>query len=103
MVVARIYPDFDLEANTKLTEASMLLQSSRGLGSGTRVPLAFAQGCCIRNESGVRFDGAGRPGMGFFPGQIVLLKGRNGDGLRFVASEVWTVSKLFHGHRISSA
>src|SRR5258708_28824272 len=95
MVVARIYSDFDLEVGTKLTETSMLLQSSRGLGSGSRVPLAFGPGCSIKNESGVRFDGAGRPGMGFFPGQIALLKVSNGDGLIFVASEVWTVSSPF--------
>ncbi|KAF8333523.1 DNA polymerase alpha/epsilon subunit B-domain-containing protein [Cantharellus anzutake] len=103
MVVTRICSDFDLEAGTKLTENSILLESSRNLGHGSRVPLAFSPECSIRNEAGVQFDGSGRPGMGFFPGQLVLLKGRNGDGLRFVASEVWPLPRLRAPSHIYSA
>ncbi|KAF8349223.1 DNA polymerase alpha/epsilon subunit B-domain-containing protein [Amanita rubescens] len=67
---------------SKLTEAAVWLESSRILGSGSRIPLRFDPGIKIRGC----IKGAG--GLGLFPGAIVALKGRNGGGGWFQVSEV---------------
>lgn len=67
LYVGRIVSDND----EKLTEASVLLEASRSGGSGARVPLDLSQ--C--------------PSYSLFPGQLVVLAGRNPDGSRIVVSE----------------
>lgn len=87
-VVGRIATDSDTSSasNVKLNEASIVLESSRSMGSGARVPLKFDVNIRIRH---------GRPGcggFGLFPGAIVALRGRNGGGGWFLVSELLTVS-----------
>ena len=74
----------------KLNEASMLLESSRAMGSGVRVPLRFDASVQVRGGR------KGRGSMGFFPGAIVALQGRNGGGGWFHVREVLTVSLAWH-------
>lgn len=87
-VVGRIALDADSSSagSIKLNEASMILEMSRAMGSGKRVPLRF--------DTNVRVRGArkGVQGAGFFPGAIVALKGRNGGGGWFLVTEILSVS-----------
>lgn len=82
MVVGRIVSDSEVVA-PKLNDGSIVLESSRMMGSGARVPLKFDSNFKIRR---------GRSTAGFFPGAIVALKGRNGGGGWFSISEVLSVS-----------
>ncbi|KZT50936.1 DNA polymerase alpha, subunit B [Calocera cornea HHB12733] len=77
VVVGRVCSDADTGA--KLTESSLLLESSRIGGSGMRTPLKFEPGFSVR--------GRNENGFGLFPGQIVALRGKNGGGGWFSASE----------------
>lgn len=88
-VIGRVTQDYDTSSiapSTKLTESTITLESSRLLSMGTRVPLVFQTPFHVRG--GIR----GAAGLGFFPGQIVALKGRNGGGGKFAAAEVVAVS-----------
>lgn len=78
--------DSSSAGTVKLNEPSLTLESSRTMGSGVRVPLRF--------DTHVKVRGArkGRGGVGFFPGAIVALRGKNGGGGWFHVSEVLTVS-----------
>lgn len=82
MVVGRIVSDSEVVA-PKLNDGSIVLESSRMMGSGARVPLKFDSNFKIRR---------GHSTAGFFPGAIVALKGRNGGGGWFSISEVLSVS-----------
>ncbi|KAI1624813.1 DNA polymerase alpha subunit B [Exophiala viscosa] len=62
----------------KLNSASLVLEMSRRMGAGLRVPL--------------KVDAL--PAYQFFPGQIVALKGTNASGLYFTVKEVLSVPKL---------
>ena len=55
------------------------------MGSGTRIPLRFDQETKIRRGKG------GMGGQGLFLGAIVALKGKNGGGGSFLASEILSV------------
>lgn len=70
IAVGRICSD---AAEGKLNAASVLLESSRRMGSGLRAPLNLS-----------KLNGA----YSFFPGQIVALRGINSSGKEFVVSEV---------------
>ncbi|KAL1296568.1 hypothetical protein AAFC00_000066 [Neodothiora populina] len=81
----------------KLNAASMVLETSRRMGAGLRVPLRMDK---------QQFD--------FFPGKIVALKGINASGEYFSVSEVLTLPRLqlpatspadleVHNARLSSA
>ncbi|KAK0187998.1 DNA polymerase alpha subunit B [Armillaria mellea] len=72
MVVGRIVQESEAEPGTKLTESSLILETSRMLGSGSRI----------------RGGALGAGGISFFPGALVALKGKNGGGGSFLASEV---------------
>lgn len=85
MVVGRITHDNESSSLGKLTEATLTLESSRSLGSGSRVPLRFDAALKIRGGA----KGAGS--LGLFPGAIVALKGKNGGGGSFVVSEILAV------------
>ena len=63
-----------------------MLESSRMMGSGARVPIRFDPE--VRLRKGKRGVG----GQGLFPGAIVALKGKNGGGGSFLASEILSVS-----------
>ncbi|PBK97673.1 DNA polymerase alpha, subunit B [Armillaria gallica] len=82
MVVGRIVQESEAEPGTKLTESSLILETSRMLGSGSRVPLRFASSLKIRGGA------LGAGGISFFPGVLVALKGKNGGGGSFLASEI---------------
>lgn len=85
VVVGRIVANEEIAATSgpsKLSEASIALESSRMMGSGVRVPLRF--------NTPLKIHGSTR--VGFFPGAIVALRGRNGGGGWFSVSEVLPVS-----------
>jgi DNA polymerase alpha subunit B len=90
VVVGRIVANAEIAAMSgpsKLSEASVALESSRMMGSGVRVPLRF--------NTPLKIYGSSR--VGFFPGAIVALRGRNGGGGWFSVSEVLSVSEdLYH-------
>jgi DNA polymerase alpha subunit B len=71
----------------KLNEASVILESSRMMGSGTRIPIKFDP------EIKVRGGLKGIGGVGLFPGAIVALKGKNGGGGWFYVEEILAVSQ----------
>ncbi len=89
MVVGRITLDSESTSGpVKLNEASLVLESSRMMGSGARVPIRFDPE--VRLRKGKRGVG----GQGLFPGAIVALKGKNGGGGSFLASEILSVSSF---------
>jgi DNA polymerase alpha subunit B len=65
-------------AEGKLNAASLVLEMSRRMGAGLRVPL--------------KVDAL--PSYQFFPGQIVALRGTNASGLYFTVKEVLSMPKL---------
>jgi hypothetical protein len=75
----------------RLNEASIALESSRMNGSGARVPVRFAPDARIRGGA------HGTGGLGLFPGEIVALRGRNGGGGWFQASELISVRDESYG------
>lgn len=81
IAVGRICSDSEEKPN----ESSLLLESSRSVGDGKRVSLQFTPQCGLRSEL------PGRPAFNFFSGQIVALRGKNGNGLKFVVSEILSV------------
>ncbi|KZW01460.1 DNA polymerase alpha, subunit B [Exidia glandulosa HHB12029] len=88
IVVGRICCD----ADAKLNEASMLLEASRVVASGVRVPLKFAHDVTMRGGLV-----PGQTGAGFFPGAMAAFKGRNGGGGWFVVSEILPPPPLERG------
>ncbi|KAF6757583.1 alpha DNA polymerase [Ephemerocybe angulata] len=87
-IVGRIWQDPDVSSNSKLTEGSLWIESSRMLSSGARIPL--------RLDSAIKVKGvvAGSGGYGLFPGQIVALQGKNGGGGYFHASAILAIPPL---------
>lgn len=84
VVVGRIVASAEVAATSgpsKLSEALIMLESSRMMGSGVRVPLRFGMPLKVHGSNRV----------GFFPGMIVALRGRNGGGGWFLVSEVLSV------------
>jgi DNA polymerase alpha subunit B len=75
VAVGRIASD---STEGKLNASSLVLETSRRMGGGCRIPL--------KTEA--------LPGFQFFPGQIVALKGINASGEDFVASEILQVPLL---------
>lgn len=74
VAVGRIACD---QPSGKLNAASMVLETSRRMGAGMRIPLRV---------EGASYD--------FFPGKIVALKGTNVSGEYFAATEVLPMPKL---------
>jgi DNA polymerase alpha subunit B len=88
-VVGRICLDSESSSqNVKLNEASLVLESSRMMGSGARIPLKFDTSVKVRGGP------KGTGGVGLFPGAIVVLRGKNGGGGSFVVEEILAVSSL---------
>lgn len=75
VVVGRIASD---SLDGKLNAASVVLESSRRMGAGSRVPL--------------KLDAV--PSYSFFPGQIVAMRGVNASGEYFAVSEILEVPYL---------
>lgn len=75
VAVGRIASD---SSDGKLNTASLVLETSRRMGAGLRIPLRMNL----------------LPGFQFFPGQIVALKGLNVAGEEFIASKVLEASLL---------
>lgn len=76
----------------------MLLESSRALGSGKRIPIRFAENGALK----VRGGAPGVKGFGCWSGAIVGVKGRNGGGGAFVIEEVLQVS-VFSFRKLADA
>ncbi|PIL22596.1 hypothetical protein GSI_15285 [Ganoderma sinense ZZ0214-1] len=89
VVVGRIVMDAESSSGpVKLNEASLMLESSRMMGSGARIPLRFDPDVKMRKGK------QGSRGQGFFPGAIVALKGKNGGGGSFLATEILSLPPL---------
>ncbi|KAK2629352.1 hypothetical protein QTJ16_000172 [Diplocarpon rosae] len=69
VAVGRIASD---SLSGKLNASSLVLETSRRMGAGLRIPLSISS----------------LPGYQFFPGQIVALKGINASGDTFTVSEI---------------
>jgi len=80
-----------------MTETSTWLESSRMLGSGSRVLLKFEPDMKVRGAP------SGGGGMAMFPGCLVALKGTNGGGKLFAVKEVLMVRQLVPPSRTLSA
>jgi DNA polymerase alpha subunit B len=78
VVVGRICCDED----AKLNEASLVLETSRLMGAGARIPLKMNPTVTINGDSSV---------YPLFPGAIVAFKGRNETGEWFQVSQILTV------------
>ncbi|KAI1790115.1 DNA polymerase alpha, subunit B [Ganoderma leucocontextum] len=89
VVVGRVVLDAESSSGSvKLNEASLMFESSRMMGSGSRIPLRFDPDVKVRK---------GKPGLGgqgFFPGAIVGLKGKNGGGGSFLVTEILSLPPL---------
>lgn len=88
-IVGRITHDAESTATSKLSEGAICIESSRMLSSGARVPLILDS--AIKIKSTVRGVG----GVGIYPGAIVALKGKNGGGGYFLATEILGVNHPF--------
>ena len=75
VAVGRIASD---SAEGKLNAASLVLETSRRMGGGLRVPL----------------DVGRLKGYGFFPGQIVAMRGSNASGQAFTVDELLDIPLL---------
>lgn len=65
----------------------MVLESSRMLSSGARVPIRYDPALKIRGNI------QGASGIGIFPGALVALRGKNGGGGYFLVSEILAVCR----------
>ncbi|KAI6123468.1 DNA polymerase alpha subunit B [Pisolithus croceorrhizus] len=82
-VVGRIVLDAEAASSgVKINESSLVLESSRMMGSGVRVPIR------LTSETRLRGSIKGTTGVSFFPGAIVALRGRNGGGGFFSVDDV---------------
>ncbi|KAI6147356.1 DNA polymerase alpha, subunit B [Pisolithus tinctorius] len=85
-VVGRIVLDAEAASSgIKINESSLVLESSRMMGSGVRVPIR------LTSETKLRGSIKGTTGLSFFPGAIVALRGRNGGGGFFSVDEILTL------------
>ncbi|KAK8032451.1 DNA polymerase alpha subunit B [Apiospora arundinis] len=82
--VGRIASD---SAEGKLNAASLVLETSRKIGGGRRIPLDLKR----------------LPSYQFFPGQIVALKGINTSGAEFTVSEIVDIPLLPNAASIPTA
>ncbi|KAF9013340.1 DNA polymerase alpha/epsilon subunit B-domain-containing protein [Cyathus striatus] len=78
----------DPSSSTDLSEGAVMIESSRLTSSGARIPLRFDPVLKIRGNA----KGAG--GISIFPGAIVALRGKNGGGGYFVATEILALPPL---------
>lgn len=81
MVVGRICWDEE----SKFSETTIMLETSRLMGAGARIPLKFNENVSINRIAST---------YPLFPGAIVALKGRNDTGNWFQVSGILTVGCL---------
>ncbi|KIK88801.1 hypothetical protein PAXRUDRAFT_688122 [Paxillus rubicundulus Ve08.2h10] len=88
-IVGRIVLDSEMSTSgAKLNESSLVIESSRMMGSGVRVPIRLTP------ETKIRGGIKGIGGSSFFPGAIVALRGRNGGGGFFLVEEILTLPPI---------
>ncbi|TIC73697.1 2-oxoglutarate dehydrogenase, E1 component [Wallemia mellicola] len=83
--IGRICKETDI---TKLDEDSIILETSKSLGSGARVPLRFSNECKVRGVP------KGSGGIRLFPGRIVGVLGSNRGAGYFGVEEIFTMPPL---------
>ena len=84
--------DADGPSSLKLTMSNLMLETSRMVGNGQRVPLVIDAKCRI-HYAWTDATAQASNVLGLFPGMIVGMKGRNGSGHRFVAEELFIVRR----------
>jgi hypothetical protein len=84
-VTGLLHTDSLSQTSSKLTPTSLLLQSSRARGSGSRTPLRFADNVLVRGGP------PGVPGAGLFVGCICGFRGKNASGGWFLVEEILLV------------
>jgi DNA polymerase alpha subunit B len=72
------------ESDSKLQESSIMLESSRMLGSGVRIPLRFEPNFTIQG---------GLPYINLWPGMIFAARGKNGGGGWFSVTDFIEVTE----------
>jgi hypothetical protein len=95
VVVGRIVHDTEVNAETKISEPTLMIEASRMHAGAARVPLRFSPTLMIRGAP------KGADSVGLFPGAIVAVKGRNASGTAFLVSELMVV-RLFLQFDITS-
>ncbi|CED82061.1 DNA polymerase alpha-primase complex, polymerase-associated subunit B [Phaffia rhodozyma] len=70
------------QTTSKLNDHSLVLQTSRIVGAGGRIPIRFTEGCKVRGGP----EGVGS--VGLFSGGVWGFMGRNGSGREFWVDEV---------------
>ncbi|EJD04429.1 DNA polymerase alpha, subunit B [Fomitiporia mediterranea MF3/22] len=88
VTVGRICIDVDAATSAKLTGENIFLETSRMMGSGSRISLRFSANLKLRGAP----QGAGSAGL--FSGAIVALRGRNGGGNFFAVDEILALPSL---------
>lgn len=73
----------------KLNESSLMLESSKMMGAGVRVPVKFSSVLKTRGFA------PGTASISFFPGAMAAFRGINSTGEWFQVSEVLAVSSFF--------
>ncbi|KAG8968741.1 DNA-directed DNA polymerase alpha subunit pol12 [Tulasnella sp. 419] len=94
IVIGRIC---DSSADGKLTEGSIVLEPSKWMGSGRRIPIQFSS--TFRMYRDTPPAGGERAGMGFFPGAIAAFKGNKAhsqEGGFFMVKELLPVRVLIN-------
>lgn len=91
VAVGRICSDSVMDG--KINHASLLLESSRSVGAGSRVPLNFDKLEKIPTSM-VAEGGNGR--ISLFPGQIIALRGVNPTGRSFFVKEILEIPRLLY-------
>ncbi|KAF9534543.1 DNA polymerase alpha/epsilon subunit B-domain-containing protein [Crepidotus variabilis] len=86
-IVGRITHDAEV-AVSRLAEGAMMIESSRYICGGARIPLKLEP--AIKVRAGV----SGVGGFGLYPGAIAAFKGKNGGGGYFLATEYISMPPL---------
>ena len=89
VAVGRICSDSVIDG--KINHASLLLESCRCIGAGSRVPLKFDK--LEKIPPGMAAEG-GNGGISLFPGQIIALRGVNPTGRSFSVREILEIPRL---------